>query len=86
MAGVKKHLRQVLEKKLRGAEVHLETLEGSGRIGGEIVWKGFLGLEPIERFQQLKQILEDNFEPEERKHISTLLLYTPSEMQVMREG
>jgi len=66
-----------------GAELELE-LAGPRRVGGLMVWDGFIGQEQIDRQKALWQVIRSSLSPEEQLRVSAVLTMTPEEMAAAR--
>jgi acid stress-induced BolA-like protein IbaG/YrbA len=80
-----RRLKALFESEFPGSEVELEAA-GSHRVGGLLVWDGFIGYEQLERQRRLRDVLKANLSPEEQLQVSAILTMTPEEIAAAREG
>ena len=85
MERIKSELEQWLPDQLPGARVEVDPLRRGYKISGIVIWQGFDGLEPIDRYALLRKHLHSHFSPEEQGRISMIITLTPAEYAVYRE-
>ena len=68
-----------------GAEVALELGRPGTKLGGILAWKGFEGLEPIDRHRLVRNKIKQHFKQEDQLRISLIVTLTPAEYAVYRE-
>lgn len=85
MERLKRELEQWLPEQFPGAEVSLELGRPGTKLSGILAWKGFDGLEPIDRQSLLWRALRAHFSREDQLRISILITLTPAEYSVQRE-
>ena len=85
MERLKKKLEDWLPKQFPGAEVALELGRPGTKLGGILAWKGFEGLEPIDRQRILRQKIKEHFKQEDQIRISLIVTLSPAEYAVYRE-
>ena len=85
MERLKQELEQWLHEQFPGAEVALESARTSRKLGGILAWKGFDGLEPIDRQHLLWQKMRSHFDRNDQLSISIIVTLTPAEYAVYRE-
>ena len=74
-----------LEQWLLGVQVNIDPMRPGDKISGIIVWKGFAGLEPVDRYRLLWQKLRSYLSREDQSGISILITLAPAEYVVLRE-
>ena len=82
---LRKKLKGLLESDFPNCSLHLERASGSGRIGGELVWSGFVGKDQLERQTVLSKLMRDQLSRDEQLKLSTILTFTPEEIEMMEE-
>ena len=85
MERLKRELEQWLPEQFPGAEFSLELGRPGAKLSGILAWKGFDGLEPIDRQLMLRHALRDHFNREDQTRISILIGLTPAEYAAHRE-
>jgi hypothetical protein len=85
METILKKLQQLLLGHFKGASAELELFERPRRVGGFLVWKGFVGVEPPERVKMVYDFLSKQLDDTELRKIDLIMPLTPVEMQVRRE-
>ena len=75
---VKEKLKHVLLKKYKGGEILWER--AGDRIVGELIWKGFVGMDQVERQEKLWDYLHKQLDQEEEMQIAAILTATPYEV------
>jgi hypothetical protein len=83
MEALKRKLRQALASEFSGAKVVLTQSKPTDRITGEIVWKGFSGIEHIDRQRRLRKVIDSTLDTDEKASVSLILTLTPQEDAVM---
>lgn len=76
----------VLTKAFPGAEVKVEIVRSSGRVAGEVFWKGFKDVEMIDRQAMLREALEAGLMRKELLELSLFMTFTPREVRYMKAG
>ena len=86
MERLKRELEQWLPEQFSQAEILVgPRFRRGSKIGGIIAWKGFEGLEPIDRQSLLWRAIRARFDREDQIKISGLIALTPAEYAVYRE-
>lgn len=80
-----RRLTELLGQHFTLGEVELE-IAGPRRVGGLLVWDGFVGREQIERQRTVWRVLREHLTPEEQLQVSAILTLTPEEMTAARAG
>ncbi|HET6387121.1 MAG TPA: hypothetical protein VFJ58_27350 [Armatimonadota bacterium] len=75
-------VKEALLRRFPGAELELEYTECSGRIIGRISWRGFTGLDQMDRQEKLWQALREELGAD-ASGVSIILTYTPRELKLM---
>ena len=75
---LREKLKRVLLKKYKGAEILWER--AGDRIVAEMIWKGFVGMDQVERQEKLWDYLHKQIEQEEEAQIAAILTATPYEV------
>ncbi len=75
-------LRNLLEAEFPGAEVELEAASPTDKLGGFLIWKGFEGMEQIDRQEKLANVIRSRLPHEDQLRISAILTITPDERSV----
>ena len=83
METLKRKLRQALSGEFSGAKIILNQTKPTDRITGEVVWKGFAGMEHIDRQRRLRKAIDSAINGAQRSSISLILTLTPQENAVM---
>jgi hypothetical protein len=83
METLKRKLRQALIAEFPSAKVVLTQSKPSDRITGEIVWKGFAGVEHIDRQCRLRKVVDSALNGKSKGLVSLILTLTPQEDAVM---
>ena len=66
-------------------KVSLEPRRSGYKLSGVLAWRGFKGMEPIDRQSLLRHALQAEFSREDYSRISLLITLTPAEYAVYRE-
>lgn len=74
-----RRLTELLGQHFAQGEIEFEVA-GPRRVGGLLVWDGFIGREQIERQRALWRVLREYLTPEEQLQVSAILTLTPEEM------
>lgn len=85
MESLKLELEQWLPQEMPGVQVNIDPMRPGDKISGIIVWKGFDGLEPVDRYRLLWQKLRSHLSREDQSGISILITLAPAEFAVLRE-
>lgn len=85
MERLRRQLKEWLPVQFPGMEVALNPKRAGVKISGIVAWKGFEGMEPIDRQSLLRHALRDEFSQEEYLRVSLLVALTPAEHAVHRE-
>ena len=85
MERLKRELERWLPEQFPGAEVSLELGRPGAKLSGILSWKGFDGLEPIDRQLMLRHALRDHLSREDQVRISIIIALSPAEYSVQRE-
>lgn len=85
MERLKKELEQWLTEQFPGSEVSLELGRPGTKLSGILAWKGFDGLEPIDRQSLLRRTIRSRFSREDELRISIIITLTLAEYAVYRE-
>lgn len=85
MKRLKRELEQWLPEQFPGSEVSLELGRSGAKLSGILVWKGFDGLEPIDRQSLLRHAFRSHLNREDQLRISLIITLTPAEYSVYRE-
>jgi hypothetical protein len=86
MAGVnslKTKLRRTLLAQFPGAEVSLTDPSETARLGGTVVWAGFVGKDQVDRHRSIRESLAKAMTPDERAQLGAIFALTPEEVAVM---
>lgn len=86
MEALIRKLRKILKTQFVGAEPELEQAGPLDKIGGYLIWRGFEGVEQLDRQRQLNRAIRERLSVEEQLHITTILTVTPDEVAVMRSA
>jgi hypothetical protein len=79
-------LRALLEAEFPNAVVELEQASPAEKVGGFLIWRGFEGMEQIERQQRLSDVIRSNLSRDDQIRITAILTVTPDERSVPTEG
>ena len=85
MERLRRELEQWLSEQFPQAEIHLDPAQPGSKIGGIIAWRGFDGLEPIDRQSLLWRAIRARFNRDDQIRISGLIALSPAEYAVYRE-
>ena len=85
MEQLKQELELWLPEQFPQAEIVLDPARRGQKIGGILAWKGFAGLEPIDRQGLLWRALRAHFNREDQLGISSIITLTPAEYAVYLE-
>lgn len=86
MTKLKSKLLRMLRQQFAGAELDIRYSEFSGKLEGTIVWKGFAGMDQVDRQRALRSLVQSKLTQDERACLSGIFTMTPEEIAVMREG
>jgi len=78
-------LKRVLKSSFEGAEVTIDILPESDRIGATVVWRGFSGKDHLRRFQITRKAIEAGLGPQQVNSIGLIIAFTPREMDRIRK-
>jgi acid stress-induced BolA-like protein IbaG/YrbA len=78
-------LKRMLRREFPKCSFDLETGRGD-RLSGYLIWKGFSGVEQIERQRTLSAFLKTNLSDDERRHIAGILTMTPEEVAFAKQA
>lgn len=78
-------LNTILQKEFPGSEPDLEYSKYSHKVGGFLLWKGFTGVEQIDRQRRLSAAIK-KLPESDRKKLTMILTFTPAESIVSRAG
>lgn len=76
-------LKRAAERAFAGADVQLRRYRPGPRIGGRIVWSGFVGMEQMDRQRTLRRTIDAALAPDEQRRLSMVLTLTPEETAAM---
>ena len=79
-------LKRVLKTEFAGASTDIDITVPGHKVGGYLIWKGFTGLEQIDRQEKLWNFINEKLTPDERKSISILMTLTPVEASYARKS
>ncbi len=79
-------LRRIMRLRFPGCTPELEHARPLRKVGGFLIWRGFQGVEQIDRQRRLAQALGEELTDDERARVTTILAVTPDEVAVMRAG
>lgn len=80
-------LKEALNKAFSGAKIVLDPASpGSKRTVGQVVWKGFSGVDQIDRQEKLWKALKTQLTNEERAKVTVILTLAPEEVLVSSSG
>lgn len=82
MERLKLALEEWLPQDFPGAKVEIDPLRRGYKISGIIVWQGFDGLEPLDRYNLLWQTIRIHFSQEDQLRITMVIPLTPAEYAV----
>ena len=85
MENLKLELEHWLPQELPHAQIAIDPMKPGDKISGIVAWRGFKGLEPIDRQHFLWKKLRTHLSPEDQRRISILITFTPAEYAVYRE-
>ena len=85
MERLKAVLEDWLPQQLLGARVEIDPLRRGYKISGIVIWQGFDGLEPIDRYTLLWKHLRAHLNRKDQARISMIITLTPAEYAVLRE-
>lgn len=85
MERLRKLLEEWLPAQFSDMEVALNPKQPGTKISGIVAWKGFEGMEPIDRQSLLRHALRAEFSQEDYLRVSLLVALTPAEYAVHRE-
>jgi hypothetical protein len=74
-------VRRVLRNGFPGSTVKIASFAG-GRVGGNLIWKGFDGQAQIDRQSALRKVI-DTLPPHEQLKVSFILTVTPEEQSAL---
>jgi hypothetical protein len=89
MAGVnalKSKLRRVIKGRFPGAKFSIYCPAGASRVGGTLVWDGFVGHDFPKRHRDLHAALAKRLTADERANLGTIFCTTSYEVAVMDES
>lgn len=75
----KNKLESALATHFAGADIRLTGFTRGKRIGGTLIWDGFVGVQQIDRQVDLRRIVDDALPREEQLQVSFILTVTPEE-------
>ena len=78
-------LERLLAQELPNAQITIDPMRPGDKISGIVSWRGFKGLEPIDRHRFLWSKLRAHLSREDQDRISILITLTPAEYAVHRE-
>lgn len=82
MERLKLALEKVLAQELPNAQVAIDPMKPGDKISGIVSWRGFKGLEPLDRCRFLSSKLRAHLSREDQDRISILIPLTPAEYAV----
>ena len=85
MERLKLALEEWLPQEFPGARVEIDPLRRGFKISGIVVWQGFDGLEPIERYNLLWRGIRSRFNQDDELRITMIIPLSPAEYAVHRE-
>ena len=86
MAGVnslKTKLRRALRDRFPGGEISLTGPTATARLGGTVVWPGFVGTDHVDRHRAIREALAGALTADERANVGAVFAMTPEEVAVM---
>ena len=86
MEQVIQEIQSILAGAFPGATAELELYPGGDKVGGSLIWDGFLDVQEIDRQRQISRALREKLGDDFRATTTTILAFTPWEVAVMREG
>ncbi len=81
-----KRLRKLLEAQFPEAKAELEQAFPAEKVGGFLIWRGFDGMEQIDRQQRLSDVIRSELPREDQLRITAILTVTPDERSVPTES
>lgn len=77
---MEQEIKELLERELPGAYVEVARDADSGKIGGRVIWEGFVGYNSRRRQDRVFSLLRRNLDgAQTRANISYIFTYTPDE-------
>ena len=76
---------QAIKRRFSGATTELDPFDPPSRIGGLIVWKGFVGVDMELRVKKVYDAIKEELKPADVKRIAILIPLTPEEMSIRRQ-
>jgi hypothetical protein len=86
---MEQHLRKLtdlLRAEFPGCEIDMEVTVPGHKVGGYLIWDGFVGVEQIDRQDRVWSFLEKSLSTDEQRAISVLLTLSPEEAMAARHG
>lgn len=80
-----KKLDRLLRAGFDGATTELENFKTDRKVGGFLIWDGFVGVDMTERVRSIWALFERELPRPELKWITLIMPFTPAEMVVRRE-
>ena len=74
-----------LEARFPGVEVDLSVRKLSHKVGGFVIWDGFLGQQQFERQQQLRNVLKQALTVDELSKLTFIITATSKEVESVNE-
>ena len=72
-------LQELLGNRFPGCEVNLEWGNSNCKVGGEIIWSGFDGMDQIDRQILLWSVVREALTEEEQAALTLVITFTPAE-------
>lgn len=79
IGSLSKRVGRILAEQFPGAKVTIERAKPAEKIGGIIVWKGFDGLDQVDRQSRLWSALRSQLSSDEQRKITAILTMAPAE-------
>lgn len=77
---------ELLQSRFPGCVASFEWEDSLSKVGGEITWDGFDGMDMLDRQTLLWSILREHLSEEEQHAFTLIYTFTPAEELVMAEG
>lgn len=84
MGSIEGTVERILTEQFEDASTKITPIEYSNRVGGSIVWSGFLGVAQIDRQMMVRNALRAKLTEDDLIHVGTILTFTPEEIEAMQ--
>lgn len=77
---------ELLRQRFPGCMAQFDWEDSLSKLGGEIIWDGFDGMDMLDRQTLLWSILRERLSDDEQHAFTLIYTFTPAEDLVMAEG